>query len=209
MSYIYKITNTINDKIYVGKTHNSLEKRWKEHLRDSVRFFNRPLYSAMRKYGTDCFKIELIEECARDDAEQREKYWIKYYNSFGDGYNATLGGDGRTYIDSVVVMNLWFEGYSEKQIAQKLNICVDTVSSILYDNGLTPEEIRKRGFKTIEKEVVQIDPITNEILNVFPSIAEANRYLGKQHSGHIAAVCQGKRKTIYGFKWKYLKDMEQ
>ena len=97
-------------------------------------------------------------------------------------------------------MNLWFEGYSEKQIAQKLNICVDTVSSILYDNGLTPEEIRKRGFKTIEKEVVQIDPITNEILNVFPSIAEANRYLGKQHSGHIAAVCQGKRKTIYGFK---------
>ena len=196
MSYIYKITNTINDKIYVGKTHNSLEKRWQEHLRDSVRFFNRPLYSAMRKYGTHCFKIELIEECARDDSEQREKYWIKYYNSFGDGYNATLGGDGRTYIDSVVVMNLWFEEYNEKQIAQKLNICVDTVSSILYDNGLTPEEIKKRGFKTMEKEVVQIDPITNEILNVFPSIAEANRHLGKQHSGYIAAVCQGKRKTI-------------
>lgn len=209
MSYIYKITNTINDKIYVGKTHNSLEKRWKEHLRDSVRFFNRPLYSAMRKYGTYCFKIELIEECARDDSEEREKYWIKYYNSFGDGYNATLGGDGKTYIDSVAVMNLWFEEYNEKQIAEKLNICVDTVSNILYDNGLTSKEIKKRGLKVIEKEVVQIDPTTNEILNVFPSIAEAYRQLGKRHSGHIAAVCQGKRKTIYGFKWKYLKDFEQ
>ena len=60
----------------------------------------------MRKYGTDCFQIELVEECSRDVTEEREKYWIKHYNSFGDGYNATLGGDGRTYIDSVVVMSL-------------------------------------------------------------------------------------------------------
>ena len=104
-------------------------------------------------------------------------------------------------------MSLWSEGYCEKQIASKLEICTDTVQSILYDHGITPEEIKERGHQMISKEIVQIDPDTDEILNIFPSIAKACEHLGKQSSGHFAAVCQGKRKTIYGFKWKYLKDM--
>ena len=207
MSYIYKITNTINNKIYIGKTDLTIEKRWKEHLRDSTRFFNRPLYSAIRKYGSTNFTIEAIEECRREETSEREKFWIKEYNSFSDGYNATLGGDGKSYIDGVVVMSLWSEGYCEKQIASKLEICTDTVQSILYDHGITPEEIKERGHQMYSKEIVQIDPNTDEILNIFPSIAKACEHLGKQSSGHFAAVCQGKRKTIYGFKWKYLKDM--
>ena len=62
MSYIYKIINDINDKIYVGKTDFSIEKRFKEHCADAFRERNekRPLYAAMRKYGIEHFHIELI-----------------------------------------------------------------------------------------------------------------------------------------------------
>ena len=64
MAYIYKIINDMNQKIYVGKTEFSIEKRFKEHCADVFKERNekRPLYSAMRKYGIEHFHIELIEE---------------------------------------------------------------------------------------------------------------------------------------------------
>ena len=60
MPYIYKITNDINNKVYIGKTLSTIDKRWKEHQRDSQkrRCEQRPLYSAIRKYGIEHFHIE-------------------------------------------------------------------------------------------------------------------------------------------------------
>ena len=97
-SSIYIITNDINDKVYVGKTMHSIEKRFKEHCKDSKKERNekRPLYNAMNKYGIKHFKISLLEECDSENAEEREIYWIEYYNSYKNGYNATKGGDGKT-----------------------------------------------------------------------------------------------------------------
>ena len=73
MAYIYKITNDINNKIYIGKTNFSIEKRWKEHLKTYKRenIEKRPLYNAMNKYGIEHFHIEQIEET--DNPEEREK----------------------------------------------------------------------------------------------------------------------------------------
>ena len=63
MAYIYKIINDVNDKIYIGKTECSIEKRFKEHCKDAFKERNekRPLYAAMKKYGIDHFHIEEIE----------------------------------------------------------------------------------------------------------------------------------------------------
>ena len=82
MAYIYQIINDINQKIYIGKTEFSIEKRFKEHCYDAFRANNekRPLYSAMRKYGVEHFHIELIEET--DNPEEREIYWIEKKQSF-------------------------------------------------------------------------------------------------------------------------------
>ena len=63
MPYIYKITNNINGKVYIGKTNYTIEKRWKEHCHDykKLSFQKRPLYRAMAKYGPENFSIEEIE----------------------------------------------------------------------------------------------------------------------------------------------------
>ena len=77
MSYIYKITNIKNDKIYIGKTNNTIEKRFQKHCQDSkiLHCENRPLYKAMNKYGVNNFKVEKVEECSPETASEREKYW--------------------------------------------------------------------------------------------------------------------------------------
>lgn len=95
MNTIYKITNDINDKVYIGQTTRPLLVRWKEHCRNGKRAYRKyPLYLAMFKYGVEHFKIHLIEKVDDSNVDEREKYWIKYYQSYTNGYNATQGGKG-------------------------------------------------------------------------------------------------------------------
>lgn len=97
MGYIYKITNLINNKIYIGQTIRDVQIRWKEHLRSKD---EAPIHKAIRKYGKEAFKIEIIEECENILLNEREQYYINKFNSYNGhiGYNATLGGDSNKKI---------------------------------------------------------------------------------------------------------------
>ena len=97
---IYKITNLINGKVYIGQSID-IQKRWKYHLSDAF-YKNAPDYNcifhqAIRKYGKESFKFEVLEECSPEDLNSREKFYINYYKSFSNnhefGYNMTPGGD--------------------------------------------------------------------------------------------------------------------
>ena len=203
MSYIYKIVNDINNKIYIGKTDFSIEKRFKEHCRDAFResYEKRPLYSAMKKYGIEHFHIELVEEC--DNPEEREKFWIEYYNSFKNGYNATKGGDGKHYADYELIYNLWNkEKLNSKQIQQLTNYDKDTIRRALQYYKVSQEERKKYVGTSHQKAVARIDKNTNEFLEILPSVAEAERKYNTNK--HIGQVCKGNRKTAGGFKWKYI-----
>jgi len=93
VAYIYSITNNINQKQYVGLTRQSNPyNRWKKHLEDSRYNSQHPIHRAIRKYGSDNFKFRIIEECDESKLEEREIYYIKEFNTFYEGYNATLGG---------------------------------------------------------------------------------------------------------------------
>lgn len=87
----------------------------------------------MNKYGIENFKIEELEQI--DDPtllSDREKYWIKELNTWGHtGYNASKGGDGKVLYDYKEIIKLYNMGYSQKQVAQKVGCCDDTVSKIL------------------------------------------------------------------------------
>ena len=133
MAYIYQITNDINGKIYIGKTEFSIEKRFKEHCNDAFRERNekRPLYAAMRKYGIEHFHIELIEET--DNPTEREIFWIEQKQSFKYGYNATMGGDGKKYIDYNLVVATYKEVENIAEVARQLGIDRSHVSTILHN----------------------------------------------------------------------------
>lgn len=211
MAYIYQIINDINDKIYVGKTDFSIEKRFKEHCTDAFKDRNekRPLYSAMRKYGIEHFHIELIEET--DNPEEREIYWIEQKRSFKKGYNATLGGDGKKYLDYDLVIASYKEIQSIKETAIKLGISTDSVSNILHTNNIpiiaSSEAIQKKYGK-----IVNMYDLKDNFLQTFPSVHAAARYMVENHltgckmttiKQHITEVCSGRRKTAAKYKWKY------
>ena len=94
---IYKVTNTINNKSYIGCTRFTLEERKKKHLTDYnlAAFKHRKFYAALNEYGEDSFTWEVIETASdKPEAIEREKYWIRFCNSCRHGYNANTGGSG-------------------------------------------------------------------------------------------------------------------
>lgn len=213
MAYIYQITNNINGKIYVGKTNSSIDKRFKEHCKDAFRERNekRPLYAAMRKYGTENFSISLLEET--DNPEEREVYWIENLGSFKKGYNATMGGDGKRYLDYDLIVATYQELHSEKKVADKLGIDSHSVAVALRERGekiYTSKEVIKQQYGTVIK---QFDKDTGELIQVFASAREAAKALRPESPSpgvisHITDVCKGRRKTAYGYRWQYAEQLE-
>ena len=98
---IYLITNEINSKVYVGQTIQTLSKRFNGHCcySKSDRSANMYIKRAIHKYGRDKFHIQLIEECPIDILNDREKYWINFYDSYNTGYNLTKGGQDSNYFN--------------------------------------------------------------------------------------------------------------
>ena len=93
--YIYKIKNIINSKEYVGCTVNSLTNRFNQHLYRCFKTdYKSKLYNSMKKYGQENFIIELIEECDLSVIYKSEKKYIEQYDSYNNGLNSTLGGEG-------------------------------------------------------------------------------------------------------------------
>lgn len=203
MAYIYQIINDINGKIYVGKTEFSIEKCFKEHCRDAFKERNekRPLYSAMQKYGVEHFHIELIEET--DDPEEREIYWIEQLGSFKQGYNATKGGDGRKYLDYDLIISLYREIQNIEETARKLKISPDSVERVLKERKEKVAPQQEVNLIKSGKKIAQCNKDTGEIINVFPSIKSAGRFIEKPYS-HISDVVNSKRQTAYGYKWKFI-----
>ena len=139
--FIYKISNSINDKIYIGKTLSTIEKRFAQHQKDALKpeENNRPLYRAMRKYGPENFFVELIETVPLENLSEREKYWINYYHSYENGYNATLGGDGKQLYDYDAIVKHFLDGSLVKELADEFGCCTDTICQALRLGGLNPK----------------------------------------------------------------------
>lgn len=90
---IYKYQNKLNGKIYIGQS-TDIERRYQQHLWDAEK---RPeqgtgIDLAINKYGINNFTFEVIEQCNSEQLDERERFWIEYFNSYTDGYNRTPGG---------------------------------------------------------------------------------------------------------------------
>lgn len=207
--YIYKITNKLNNNLYVGQTSRSINERFAEHLRDAFnKTSNQPLYSAIRKYGKEAFMIELLEECSSDIINEREIYYINTLDSYNNGYNATLGGEGKPVNNyETIVQEFLASGKSIATYSKEHNMKEVTLRNALNNLGLMNKyremhpEFNNR-FNTIS--VNMLDKETNLIIKTFNSINDAIKKLNiTKDKGHIKAVCQGKRNSAYGYKWSF------
>lgn len=213
MGCIYKITNKVNNKIYIGQTKYTSEWRWKTHLRDAFdekgHNYNVILHRAIRKYGIENFIVEDIEKCSINQLSEREMYWIKYYDSFNKekGYNMTLGGEGSKKYYHDDVLKLWDEGYAIAEIARLLpyKISAETVRRICIETGIPIEEMHRRKYNIITKNnskiIYQYDRQGNFIKS-YPSCKTAGRIL-HIHSANIAQSANGSVKSAGGFLWSY------
>jgi group I intron endonuclease len=108
---IYKVTNQINQKSYVGKTGLSFSQRKSNHLSDTRRGCNFAFHRALRKYGEENFVWEIVEDGIEDKnlLSDKERHYIALYESFGSkGYNMSEGGEGQTgWIPSAETRAKW------------------------------------------------------------------------------------------------------
>lgn len=211
MGYIYKIINLINLKIYIGQTVQPVKRRWRQHelsAQNTKRSdSNLPLHSAMRKYGIDAFKYEIIEKCRDTDINDREVYWISFYDSTNPekGYNVSLGGGGTSYYKMDEVLSLWKQGMSVKDISKTLDADRGFLALRLKETGITAEEINLRRYASVKEtrgNIVYQYSLDGNYLRMYVSVQEARK---ETNIGHIERCCNGQQKQAGGFIWSYEK----
>lgn len=141
---IYKITNLINGKIYIGQTIQNLKDRWYRHCgySGSEGEQNMVIKKAIHKYGKENFTIEELESCQAVDLNEKERYWINYYNSYKEGYNATKGGQDGAKMPKLIsktqeIIDKYQKGLSLRKIAEEYNVDHATIKLLLISNNIT------------------------------------------------------------------------
>ena len=207
MGCIYKITNIINNKLYIGYTTATLKERMRRHKNDDINH-NTLLGRAIKKYGWENFKYEVV--VYEDDKEkllELEQYYIKYFNSkMPNGYNMTDGGE-KLYRE-----NNPFYGHRHNE---KTKEKISKIASLrtgeknpFYNHHHTEETKNKIREKNSKKVAMCTDDY--KIIKIFNSLKEAGDWCIKQHltvsqtpSSDICKRCKDSKKA-FGYKWKYI-----
>jgi group I intron endonuclease len=222
-SGIYIITNTITNTSYVGQAIN-ISRRLRQHLRSSISVkasdYDYPLHQSIRKHGVDNFTFDILEECLPELFNEREMYWVAFYDTHKNGYNQTAGGyqsirqiklnasDINQIIDRLMNTD-----DSYVQIAKDFNICTDMVKRInlgdCWNNSALKyplrngDAIRLKNILNTGTGVYQLDKKTGEVLNIFVSASQASIFLGNSdYCAHIGKCLAGKRASAYGYRWE-------
>lgn len=134
---IYKITNLINGKCYIGQSVDIL-RRWRNHKEtsknSSKEAYEYPLYRAFRKYGLENFSFEILEECKKEELDIKETFYINKYNSLNEGYNQVLVGQGGTKVTpqevNLIKYDLIYTTLSSDEIGKKYGYSGRSVRAI-------------------------------------------------------------------------------
>lgn len=208
---IYKITNKNTNCVYIGQALD-IRRRWAAHLSVANRIKeNRcldrekksPIDVSLSQHGYSAFSWEIIEQCPIEQLNDREIYWINFYNSYSKGYNATKGGQAfqRDVPEYVKYIKFLLKDTSLKmqEIADMTGVSYQIVSNI--NRGLSYKEKEwNTPIRNIKKGVIQYDLYGQE-LNHFDSVTDAANYV-ETSTTHISQSCNDKG-TAKGYIWRY------
>ena len=208
MAEIYKIEDQIYHKIYIGQTTQGVKTRYLQHLERAKNPKDvTKLHCAMRTLGPENFWCETIEECPEAQLDEREKFWIKHYDSYVNGYNMTSGGNGGSIyiIDDIKVRKMWDEGLSLRQIAKEFECSVNAISSRLSNYSNYSKE--ESHLRSTAKPVYQYD-LAGVFWGRYPSASAAEVAINgpeARNRDNIGACARGEQRIAYGYYWSYEK----
>lgn len=179
--FIYKITNKVNGKIYIGQVYNkSVQDRFERHIREANPKHHIVLDRAIYKYGKENFVCEQIDSAnSLEELNQKEKYWIKFYNSTNKniGYNLTDGGEGgNTYM---------FKSEEEMdEIKHKISIA---------NSGKNNAQ---------SKQIKALNVITNEVIH-FDTLHDACKHFNHKQKYSFVKHCENKAVCLWRNEWTF------
>lgn len=161
MACIYKITNIINNKIYIGQTiYNTCANRWKYYKNIIAKPYapKVAIIHALNKYGYENFKFECIEDNLKiEQLNEREQYWIKYYDSYNQGYNETIGGYGKQKITDEKadeIIQYYLEVKVISRVAEKFHMDSKTITNLINILGVHKFTQWEQKNNRLESEVI-------------------------------------------------------
>lgn len=185
---IYKATNKINGKCYIGQTRHSLEERKRVHLTKANQGINTHFYQAIRKYGADNFEwVILCVTSSKSRLNELETYYITYYDSIRHGYNMVDGGDNN-------VMDI--ESVKTK-----------------HDKAMQSEEVRSKISRTMKEKIANGEFFTEEHRRKLAESAKGNHNFGSGDTRSIGCYCiteNGERLQFHSYRdaWKWWSSVE-
>lgn len=221
MIFIYKITNKINSKVYIGQTRRTIESRWKQHQYPTSKCHR--LRLAIIKYGRENFTVEQIESCLdSSSAIERERYWISFFDSMTNGYNIKLGHEMSDDMIAKISKSNTGKKLSPEHIA-KLSLAKKGKPSPTkgiktgkpaWNSGTRKPKPAGPGIKTVG--IIQYSQ-DGEYIREFEQISSAADWIIENTAnvtqGSPVCVASNLRQSalrlngvVYGFRWKFKKD---
>ena len=214
---IYLIENKINNHKYIGQTTQGYLHRFKQHLQESQYGDTSILHNAIRKWGEDNFKVEVIETCDVNQLDEREIYWISFYNTYKskDHYNMTSGGEGYLLSDEIKDKisdamkkvprgEKWEKSMSD---AMKKKIANGEKWGFMLGKYVTTSHHKRKikGTPNLNPKGNALQwgykPLSDEVL-IFDSITEAAKKV--KGIGHNISRAAKDGYSAYGYYWELL-----
>lgn len=214
---IYKVTNNINGKVYIGQTITKIESRWYHHCWAAVRYNANHFHHAINKYGKESFTIEVLcSALNRENLNYLERYFIELYNSFSQkGYNSRVTGaknscnqETRKKLRDAFKRNPRKTFLGKNHTEETKRKLSDFHKSRTRKKGVIFSDKTKEKMKLSAEKRSGSKSIQDNYGNIYRSIRDASRVLNIHYSS-IHRVINQKRESIKGYRFSYLNKGEK
>lgn len=202
---IYKITNRLNNKVFIGKS-NDILNAWNEH-KNLSNAKSLPIEKDIALYGDDKFDFSILEECEDDNLNDREVFYIKLYGTANNGYNSKK-------IKHDFFSKPLKNTASSRVLHPNVGIGLKKHIEKMKTDPLYREQMVQK-YKNNRPNSIPIDMLdknTGEIIMTFQKIMDGAAWV-RENTPYLKAdyatinkVCKGQCKTAYGYKWRYTRD---